>query len=165
MGRAAVSTLDPEDAMQPEPDASRAGTLRASVSAVILDSQGRLLLQRRSDNGRWGLPGGSVEVGESVSAAIAREVREETGLETEIVRLVGVYSDPRLQVVRYGDGNVVHYVSIFFQCRVLDGVLQTCEETLELAFFAPDELPGDLLPMHRVRIADALAGREQAFVR
>jgi hypothetical protein len=44
-------------------------------------------------------------------------------------------------------------------------VLQTCEETLELAFFAPDELPGDLLPMHRVRIADALAGREQAFVR
>ncbi len=151
--------------MQPEPDAKRATCLRPSVSAMLVDSQGHLLLQRRSDNGRWGLPGGSVEIGESVTDAIRREVREETGLETEVVRLVGVYSDPTLQVVRYDDGNVVHYISSFFLCRVLGGELRTCEESLELRFFDPAALPESVLPMHRIRIRDALAGRDTAFIR
>src|ERR1051325_4042675 len=67
--------------------------IRPGVSAVVLTPEG-LLLQRRSDNGLWGLPGGGVEPGESVSAAIVREVREETGLDVTPVRLVGVYSAP-----------------------------------------------------------------------
>ncbi len=151
--------------MQPEPDATKARWLRPSVSAMLLNSHGQMLLQRRSDNGRWGLPGGSVEIGESVTDAIRREVLEETGLEAEVVRLVGVYSDPTFQVVRYGDGNVVHYISSFFLCRVLGGELRTCEETLELCFFDPAALPESVLPMHRIRIQDALAGRDAAFIR
>ena len=151
--------------MQPEPDATRATILRTAVSAIVTDRDGRILLQRRSDNGRWGVPGGGVEIGETVRDAVVREVREETGLSVEVVRLIGVYSDPAFQVVRYPDGNVVHYVSLFFQCQIRGGELATCDETLELGFFEPRDLPGSLLPMHRIRIQDALSGAPTAFIR
>jgi ADP-ribose pyrophosphatase YjhB (NUDIX family) len=151
--------------MQLEPNVTKATELRPSVAAVVRDGEGKILLQRRSDNGLWGLPGGSVEIGESVTAAIVREVREETGLSVRVDRLIGVYSDPGFQVVRYPDGNVVHYVSSLFSCTILGGCLETCDETLALQFFDPAGLPQDLVPMHRIRIADALSGRDQAFIR
>jgi len=151
--------------MRPEPDATKARELRPGVAAVIPNGEGRILLQRRSDNGLWGLPGGSVEIGESVRDAIVREVREETGLSVEVVRLIGVYSDPRVQIVHYPDGNVVHYVSTLFACRIVAGDLRTCEETLALEFFDPADLPDDFLPMHRIRIQDALANSPAAFIR
>jgi ADP-ribose pyrophosphatase YjhB (NUDIX family) len=151
--------------MRPETDASKARQIRPGVAAIIQNGEGRILLQRRSDNGLWGLPGGSVEIGESVHDAIVREVREETGLAVEVVRLIGVYSDPKFQIVRYPDGNVVHYISTLFACRILGGTLQTCDETLDLKFFDPTDLPTDLLPMHRVRIQDAMAGNPAAFIR
>ncbi len=154
-----------DSGMRPEADASRATQIRPGVAAIILDAKGQILLQRRSDNGRWGLPGGSVEIGESVRDAIVREVREETGLTVEVDRLVGVYSDPKFQIVRYPDGNVVHYVSTLYACRILAGTLQTCDETLDLKFFDPARLPADLLPMHRVRIQDAMVGNPAAFIR
>jgi ADP-ribose pyrophosphatase YjhB (NUDIX family) len=84
-----------------ERDHERALAVRPSVSAVIFDRRRRLLLQQRSDGGQWGLPGGSVEIGESVSDAVVREVREETGLTVTPRRLVGVYSDPAFQIWRY----------------------------------------------------------------
>jgi ADP-ribose pyrophosphatase YjhB (NUDIX family) len=151
--------------MKPETDMTEARELRPGVAAVIRDGQGRILLQRRSDNGLWGLPGGSVEIGESLRDAILREVQEETGLGVEVVRLIGVYSDPRIQIVRYPDGNVVHYISTLFACRILAGALRTCEETLELRFFKAADLPEDLVPMHRIRIQDALANSPAAFIR
>ena len=151
--------------MRPEPDVTRASEVRPGVAAVISNGEDRILLQRRSDNGLWGLPGGSVEIGESVRDAIVREVREETGLSVEVVRLIGVYSDPRIQIVRYPDGNVVHYISTLFACRILAGDLQTGDETLDLRFFDPADLPDDLVPMHRVRIQDALANSPAAFIR
>ncbi len=151
--------------MRPETDATRANQIRPGVAAVISNGAGKILLQQRSDNGLWGLPGGSVEIGESVRDAIVREVREETGLTVEVLRLIGVYSDPRFQIVRYPDGNVVHYISTLFACRILAGTLQTCDETLDLRFFDPDHLPENLLPMHRIRIQDALANRPTAFIR
>src|SRR5207247_1368189 len=97
--------------------------VRPGGDAGIFDGRRRLLLQQRSDGGQWGLPGGSVEIGESVSDAVAREVREETGLTIATRRLVGVYSEPRLQVVRYPDGNVWHYVNVCFECVVRGGTL------------------------------------------
>jgi ADP-ribose pyrophosphatase YjhB (NUDIX family) len=139
--------------------------IRPGVSAVILTSEG-LLLQRRSDNHLWGLPGGGVEPGETVSAAVVREVREETGLEVTPIRLVGVYSDPANgQVVTYPDGNVTHYVSASFECRIVGGALACGEESLELTWFDPDRLPPELMPMHRIRVFDALARQPGAFVR
>ena len=151
--------------MQPEPDATKAKELRPSVAAIIANADGHILLQRRSDNGLWGLPGGSVEIGESVSVAIVREVREETGLTVEVERLIGVYSDPSFQVVRYQDGHVVHYINTLFACRIVGGSLQTCEESLELRFFDPARLPEGMLRTHQIRVQDAAANRTAPFIR
>lgn len=148
-----------------EPNVSKAQQICPSVSAVILNERRELLLQRRSDNGQWGLPGGSVEIGESVTEAIEREVQEETGLLIEVMRLVGVYSDPKLQVVRYPDGRVVHFINTCFECRIVGGQLRTCQETLELAYFEPATLPQMLVPLHRVRITDALRRQARAAIR
>lgn len=140
-------------------------TIRPGVAAVIF-GEGGVLLQLRDDNGRWGLPGGAVEPGESVTAAIVREVREETGLDVEPVRLIGVYSDPaNHQVIAYPDGNVIHYVSSVFECAVRGGTLTCCDESLDLRFFDPAALPPDALPIARIRIRDALAHQVAAFVR
>lgn len=143
----------------------RARGVRPSVSAVIFDRRGRLLLQQRADGGQWGLPGGSVEVGESVRDAIRREVREETGLRVAVRRLVGVYSEPRWQVIRYPNGDVWHYVNVCFECALRGGRLAMCDETLALRYFAPGRLPRGLLANHRLRIRDACARRDAPFIR
>ena len=148
--------------IRPEPDWERALGVRPSASAVIFDRRGRVLLQQRSDGGQWGLPGGSVEIGESVTDAAIREVREETGLTVSVRRLVGVYSEPALQVVRYPDGNVWHYVNVCFECVARGGTLTTCDETLSLRYVSPTRT---LLPNHRIRIRDACSRRAAAFVR
>ena len=149
-----------------ETDYDRALGIRPSVSAVIFDRRGRLLLQQRSDGGQWGLPGGSVEIGESVRDAVVREVKEETGLTVAVKRLIGIYSDPALQVVKYPDGNVWHYVNVCFECSVRGGELTTsAAETLDLRYVPAGRLPATLLPNHRIRIRDARARRPVAFVR
>ncbi len=148
-----------------ERDASRALGVRASVSAVVFDRRGRLLLQRRADGGQWGLPGGSVEVGESLVEAVQREVEEETGLRVGVRRLVGVYSAPDLQVVRYPDGLVWHYVNACFECVPRGGALTTSSETLDVGYFPLSALPRPLLPNHRIRIRDARSRRAAAFIR
>jgi len=148
-----------------EADWERALGVRPSASAVIFDRRGRVLLQQRSDGGQWGLPGGSVEIGESVAEAAIREVREETGLVVTVRRLVGVYSEPALQVVRYPDGNVWHYVNLCFECVVRGGTMTTCDETLSLRYVSPTRLPRPVLPNHRIRIRDACSRRAAAFIR
>lgn len=121
---------------------------------------------QRADNGSWGLPGGYVEVGESVAAAAAREVLEETGVRVELGRLVGVYSDPALQVIAYPDGRRVQAVNLCFEARALSrGAPTTPEETLATGWFAPDALPEPLVPIHAIRIQDALAGERVPRIR
>jgi ADP-ribose pyrophosphatase YjhB (NUDIX family) len=121
---------------------------------------------RRSDNGNWGLPGGYVEPGESVVQATAREVREETGVEVEPGRLVGVYSDPVVQVIAYPDGRRVQAVNLCFEARPLaSGEPTTPEETLATGWFAPDALPEPLVPIHAIRIRDALDGDRATRIR
>lgn len=151
--------------MRIEPDVRQAQVVRPAVSALIRDPSGAILLQRRADNEQWGLPGGSVEIGESVTAAIIREVREETGLAVSVRRLIGVYSDPAFQVVRYPNGRVTHYVNTCFECGIEGGALATSPETLDVRFFPPDALPADLVPLHRIRIADGLTNTPAAYIR
>lgn len=142
--------------------------IRLSVSAVVWRAEpgGALLLMRRSDNALWGLPGGYVERGESVEAAAMREVYEETGVEVALGRLIGVYSDPKRQVIAYADGNRVQAVNLCFEARpVGQGRPTTPEETLETGWFEPSALPAPRVPIHEIRIRDALAGEREARVR
>jgi ADP-ribose pyrophosphatase YjhB (NUDIX family) len=148
--------------------ASDPTVIRLSVSAVVWRSArgGELLLMQRSDNGHWGLPGGYVELGESVAAACAREVLEETGVHAVVERLIGVYSDPSRQVIDYGDGRRVHAVNLCFEARATgSGVATTPHETLATGYFDANALPQPFVPIHEVRIRDALTGAAEAAVR
>lgn len=141
-------------------------TLLPSACAVVFNQRGELLLQRREDNGFWGLPGGRTDIGESVAETCVRETREETGLHVKIDRLVGVYSDPtQYHVGSYKDGNVVQYVNLCFACSIVGGELQLSHESTELGFFALEHLPTPLLVSHKIRIQDAVANQVAAFIR
>jgi ADP-ribose pyrophosphatase YjhB (NUDIX family) len=141
------------------------GEIRCGVAAFIEDKKQRILLTRRSDNGRWCLPGGHVDPGENVEEACIREVLEETGLKVKIERMVGVYSSPNTLTV-YPDGNKAQFVSICFQARVLSGALSTSDETTALDFFPLEEVyKMDVMETHIPRIEDALSKKEAAYVR
>ena len=140
--------------------------LLPATAAIIRDEQGRVLLIRRGDGRGWSLPGGIMEPGERIAETVVREVWEETGLEVEPVRLVGVYSDPAAMLITFSNGDRTHLVSATFECRVLGGELRADgEESLEVAYFAPDALPEPVVSNHALRIQDALAEREAAFIR
>jgi len=142
-----------------DPAAPPANSLVPAASAVVADEQGRILLHRRSDNDRWSLPGGAMELGESIAGCAVRETLEETGLEVEVTGIVGTYSNPG-HVFAYDDGEVRQEFSICFAARVVGGAPRVSEESTEVGWFRPDELAG--LPMveaMRLRILDFLGGR------
>ena len=120
---------------------------------VLEDVQGRILLQRRSDFGIWGLPAGSPEEGESASESIRREALEETGLTVIELGCFGHSSSPEHEVFTYPNGDVVHAHSLCFFSRRWEGELSTeDDETLDLRFFHPDALP-EMMARHRRTIA------------
>lgn len=111
--------------------------LSIGVSALIRNEAGEILLTRRADDGRWVEPGGGLEPGESPGAAIRREVREETGLEIEPARLVGVYGGPHYRVSG-PDGAQTSIVGMVFDCQVTGGALRPDNvETVALAYVDP----------------------------
>lgn len=143
----------------------RQGEVRCGVAALITDEADRVLLTRRSDNGRWCLPGGHVDAGENVAEACVREVLEETGLDVLPLKLIGVYSTPDALVI-YPDGNKAQFVSLCFEVRVLGGELALSEETTEFGYYTMDQIRSmDVLETHLPRIEDGLTRKEKAYVR
>ncbi|GAB7192142.1 NUDIX domain-containing protein [Kineococcus sp. NUM-3379] len=146
-----------------DPAAPPANSLVPAASAVIVDEDGRILLHRRRDNGKWALPGGKMELGESLGDCAVREVREETGLDVELTGIVGIYSDPK-HVFAYDNGEVRQEFSICFSGRVTGGELTASDESHEVAWFTPAEV--EELPMVdsiRARILDHLSGAVPAI--
>jgi ADP-ribose pyrophosphatase YjhB (NUDIX family) len=85
-----------------DPTAPAANSLVPSVNVIVTNEAGDILMIRRSDNDNWAVPGGAIDLGESVTQAAIRETKEETGINCEITGLVGIYSDPK---------HVIHYTS------------------------------------------------------
>lgn len=138
------------------PDAPAANSLVVGSSAIVVNSENRILLQRRSDSGNWALPGGVMDVGESFVQSAIREVKEETGFDVEIERIVGIYSDPE-HVFRYDDGEVRQEFSICLACIIKGGSVQVSAESTAVQFFT--FVAAADLEMHesiRIRIKDYL---------
>ncbi|MEW2547910.1 NUDIX domain-containing protein [Streptomyces sp. NPDC047002] len=146
-----------------DPDAPAANSLVPAASAVVVDSQQRLLLQRRSDNGMWALPGGAMEIGETLPDCAIRETREETGIDVEIVGLVGTYTNPR-HVFSYDDGEVRQEFSVCFLARPVGGRMAVSSESTDVQWFAPADVADlPMVPSIRKRVTDYLSGRYPVF--
>lgn len=148
-----------DDPAAPEPN-----SLVVAASAVVTDGDGRVLLQRRRDNGLWALPGGALDMDESLPGAAVREVREETGLDVEITGLVGTYTDPR-HIIAYSDGEVRRQFNVCFTAQVVGGSLAVSEESTEVRFVPVGEL--DVLPAHptqRLRLRHFLERRPAPYL-
>jgi len=125
-------------------------TPKLMVDVIIPSEEGVVLIQRGSDpfEGQWALPGGFVEVGETVKQAAVREAVEETGLNVELARLVGVYSEPD----RDPRG---HNVSVAFLARVLGGEPSAATDAAEVVVLDPCSV--ELAFDHRKIVDDALS--------
>lgn len=127
--------------------------LLPGVLGVVFDERGRVLLGRRVDNGKWAVIGGAVDPGEEPAVAVVREIFEETGIIARVDRVSGVYTT---RVMTYPNGDVAQYVSIAFRCTAIGGTPTVGDdESLEVAFFALDEIPSDVRPEYVRRIHDA----------
>lgn len=128
--------------MSTDPDQSPRHSV--SVAAAILDDEGRFLVIRRADNGRWEPPGGVLELDESIEDGLIREVAEETGLQVEPIALTGVYKNVRRGIV-----------ALVFQCRVVGQATPLSDEVSEIAWLPPNDLDR-MDEAYRVRLLDAI---------
>ena len=123
-----------------------------TVSAIIFNDRGEILLGQRSDNHQWSVIAGMMDPGEQPADALVREVEEETGVQVKIERLAGV----ALHEVVYGNGDRCHMVNTWFRCRAVGGEARVNDsESIAVGWFAPDALP-ELNPFALVRIHTSL---------
>ena len=135
-----------------DPDAPPANSVVPSTTAVVTDDQDRIVLIRRRDNDLWALPGGGMELGESIVDTAVREVKEETGLDVEVTGLIGVYTNPR-HVMAYTDGEVRQQFSLCFTTRLVGGDLRVDSESTDIAWTDPQDIPAlNIHPSMRLRI-------------
>src|SRR5919199_1450446 len=142
-----------------DPNAPEPNSIVPAASAVVVNDAGEILLQRRTDNDLWALPGGTMDVGERIAETAVREVKEETGLTVEVSRVVGIYSDPA-HVIAYTDGEVRQEFNICFAARLVGGQLSKSDESTEVRWV--DREAVNDLPMQesiRLRIRHFLENR------
>ncbi|WP_409185140.1 NUDIX hydrolase [Amycolatopsis sp. VS8301801F10] len=128
-----------------DPNAPKANSIAVAVSAFIQDEQGRILMIRRTDNDLYAIPGGQLELGETLAQAAVREVFEETGIACEIIGVIGLYSNPH-HVIAYDDGEVRQEFSICFRAKPSHGTLKTSNESKEVLWVDSETL--ELLKIH-----------------
>ena len=127
-------------------------TPKVGCSVAAFDGNGRVALIKRADNGRWALPGGFAEVGTPPSENAVRELREETGFDGELERLVGVYDNRQF----HSTSPYQSYICCF-RARIVGGDARPSAETVEVILTAPDDLPEDMSELQRAMLDDAVA--------
>jgi len=137
-----------------------------AVAAAIFNEAGEILLQKRKDVNKWCVISGHVEFGETVEAAILREIEEETNTSAVITRFIGIYSSPVSQTYTYSN-RTVQYITSYFEASLTGPILPGfCNsETQELQFFKPDQIPADMALINPNWLSDALSNKSTAFIR
>ena len=138
-----------------DPNAPKANSIAVAVSAFIQDDDGRILMIRRTDNDLYSIPGGQLELGETLAQAAVREVREETGIECEVTGVIGLYSNPH-HVIAYDDGEIRQEFSICFRANPSGGELRISNESKEVCWVAGRDLESlSIHPSIRLRLRHA----------
>jgi 8-oxo-dGTP pyrophosphatase MutT (NUDIX family) len=144
--------------------APQARELLPAAFAIVRNGLGQVLLVRRADDGYWELPGGGVEVGESASAAVAREVAEQAGVTIKVTGLSGVYSDPG-HVLAYPHGNGIYqqFAVCFHAFTPARDAQPDQDETSAAAWFNPEQAKQLVMhPAMRQRLTNALVELDRA---
>lgn len=138
--------------------APRATELLPAAYAIVRNGLGRVLLVRRTDDGCWELPGGRIDIGESASAAVRREVAEETGVIITVTGLAGVYSDPGHVLAYAGGGGVYQQLAVCFHAFASNGDAKSDQDETSAAAWFDSEQATQLFmhPAMRQRLVDAL---------
>ena len=129
-------------------------TFNVTVQAIITDEEDRILLCLRHDYNVWNLPGWGLESGESPWEGVLREVKEETGLDAEVTRLVAMYSKPDKDEMVF-----------LFTCKVLWGELTLNDEAKDIQYFSRDALPENTVPKQIERIEDYFSGQTETLLK
>jgi ADP-ribose pyrophosphatase YjhB (NUDIX family) len=130
-----------------DPEAPSANSMVPSVNVVIENEAGEVLLIQRSDNGNWAVPGGAIDLGESMTGAAIRETREETGIECEITGLIGIYTDPKHIILYTSNGEARQEFSILLKGCAVSGTPTTSDESTKVEWVPTSQL--DTLKMDR----------------
>jgi ADP-ribose pyrophosphatase YjhB (NUDIX family) len=147
------------------PEAPQANSLVPAVNVVVVNDAGEILLIRRTDNDNWAVPGGAVDLGESVAQAAVRETLEESGIKCAITGIVGIYSDPKHVILYTSDGEVRQEFSIVLTARPLSGQPTPSSESSEVRWVPEAELPGYTMDRSmRIRINDFLSRSDSPVI-
>ena len=148
-----------------DPSAPKANSLVPSVNVVVVNDAGEILMIRRTDNDNWAVPGGAIDLGESVGQAAVRETREESGIDCEITGIVGIYSDPKHVILYTSNGEARQEFSIVLTARATGGEPERSEESSE-ARWVPRKDLGDYAMDRsmRLRIGHYLEGRATPYL-
>ncbi|MEU8241791.1 NUDIX domain-containing protein [Actinoplanes missouriensis] len=130
-----------------DPSAPKANSVVPSANVVVVNDEGEILLIRRSDNDKWALPGGGMDLGESLPDTAVRETAEETGVDVEVTGLVGIYTDPRHVILYTSNNEVRQEFSVVFTARPIGGRPTPSSESTEVRWVPPAEISS--LPMDR----------------
>jgi ADP-ribose pyrophosphatase YjhB (NUDIX family) len=148
-----------------DPAAPAANSLVPSVNVVVTNEAGEILLIRRSDNDNWALPGGGIEIGESLTQAAIREVKEETGIDCQITGLVGIYTDPKHIIYYTSNGEARQEFSIVLTADACGGQPARSPESTEVLFVPPASVGGyEMVRSMRRRIREYLDGSSTPYL-
>jgi len=135
-------------------NAPMANSIKPAVSVILQNNEKKILVLKRKDNNKWTLPGGTLEFGENLTSCAVREIKEETGLNIEILDLIGTYTNPNI-LVEYLDGEIRQEFTLVYIGKILNGSIKIDNESKEYKWVTIEELLNmPLAKSQKIRIID-----------
>jgi ADP-ribose pyrophosphatase YjhB (NUDIX family) len=148
-----------------DPNAPKANSLVPSVNVVVTNDKGEILLIRRSDNVNWAVPGGAIDLGESMTHAAIRETMEETGIRCEVTGIVGIYTDPKHIILYTSNGEARQEFSILLTATTVSGQPTPSDESSQVEWVSRDDVERCSMDRSmRIRVGHYLADRSTPYL-